>query len=65
MGPSYLSLIEAMQTVSLTAKLSAIFAGAIASLILASLAVEDQRLFLACKAQQQTTDACLVKINGR
>lgn len=54
-----------MQTLSLTAKLSALFGGSLFALFVAGLAVEDQRLFVACRASGASADACLLQINGR
>ena len=54
-----------MQTLSITAKLVALFGGSLLTLFVASLAVEDQRHFVACRASGASTDACLLQINGR
>jgi hypothetical protein len=35
------------------------------ALIVCSLAVEDQRRFLSCRASGASADACLLQINGR
>ena len=54
-----------MQTLSLTAKLSALFGGSLFALFVTGLAVEDQRHFVACRASGASTDACLLQISGR
>jgi hypothetical protein len=54
-----------MQTLSLTAKLSALFGGSLLALFVCSLAAEDQRLFVACRATGASADACLLQISGR
>lgn len=54
-----------MQTLSLTAKLSALFGGSLFALFVAGLAVEDQRHFVACRATGASVDACLLQISGR
>lgn len=48
-----------------TAKLAALFAGSLLALFAASLASEDQRHFVACRATGATADACLLQISGR
>jgi hypothetical protein len=54
-----------MQTLSLTAKLSALFGGSLFALFVAGLAVEDQRHFVACRTSGASVDACLLQISGR
>lgn len=54
-----------MHAFSLTAKLSALFGGSLFALFVAGLAVEDQRLFVSCRASGASVDACLLQINGR
>jgi len=54
-----------MQTLSTTAKLVALFGGSLLTLFVVSLAVEDQRHFVACRASGASADACLLQINGR
>ena len=49
----------------LALKLSSIFAGGLLVIFAASLAVEDQRHFVACRASGASVDACLLQINGR
>ena len=49
----------------LALKLSGLFGGALLAIFTASLAVEDQRHFVACRASGASVDACLLKINGR
>jgi len=56
---------HAMQTLSLTAKLSALFGGSLLALFVAGLAVEDQRHFVSCRASGASVDACLLQISGR
>jgi hypothetical protein len=51
--------------ISTTAKLAALFGGSLLTLFVASLAVEDQRHFVACRASGASADACLLQINGR
>lgn len=50
---------------SISGKLVALFGGALLAIVAASLVVEDQRLFLACRANGGSVDACLLRINGR
>jgi hypothetical protein len=50
---------------SLSCKLAALFGGALLTIFAASLAVEDQRRFLSCRASGVSVDACLLQINGR
>lgn len=52
-------------SLSLSCKLAALFGGALLAIVAASLAVEDQRRFLSCRASGASTDACLLQINGR
>lgn len=54
-----------MPALTLTAKLTALFGGSLLTLFAASLAVEDQRHFIACRATGATVDACLLQISGR
>ena len=54
-----------MPALTLTAKLSAVFGGSLLALFAASLAVEDQRHFVACRASGASADACLLQISGR
>lgn len=61
----HLQTFRTMQTLSLTAKLSALFGGSLLALFVAGLAVEDQRHFVACRASGASADACLLQINGR
>jgi len=49
----------------LALKLSSIFAGSLLAIFAGSLAVEDQRHFVACRASGASVDACLLQINGR
>lgn len=56
---------HAMQALTLTAKLSALFGGSLFALFVAGLAVEDQRHFVACRASGASADACLLQISGR
>jgi hypothetical protein len=53
------------QSLSLSCKLAALFGGALLTIFAASLAVEDQRRFLSCRASGVSVDACLLQINGR
>lgn len=54
-----------MPALTLTAKLAAVFGGSLLALFTASLAVEDQRHFVACRASGASADACLLQISGR
>jgi hypothetical protein len=54
-----------IHSLSLPCKLAALFVGALLTLFAASLIVEDQRRFVACRASGASTDACLLQINGR
>jgi hypothetical protein len=54
-----------MQALSITAKLTALFGGSLLTLFAASLAVEDQRHFVACRASGASVDDCLLQISGR
>jgi hypothetical protein len=54
-----------VSSLSIPCKLAALFSGALAALFVASLAVEDQRLFVSCRASGVSVDACLLRINGR
>jgi hypothetical protein len=54
-----------MHALTLTAKLSTLFAGSLFALFVVSLASEDQRHFVACRASGASTDACLLQITGR
>jgi hypothetical protein len=54
-----------MQNLSIIAKLAALFGGSLVALFVASLAVEDQRHFVACRASGASADACLLQISGR
>ncbi len=49
----------------LALKLSSIFAGSLLAIFAGSLAVEDQRHFVACRASGASADACLLQISGR
>jgi hypothetical protein len=46
-------------------KLSAFFGAALLALFVGSLASEDQRHFVACRASGASADACLLQIGGR
>jgi hypothetical protein len=50
---------------STTAKLAALFGGSLLTLFVASLAVDDQRRFVACRASGASADTCLLQISGR
>ena len=54
-----------LKAFSLSCGLASLFGGALLAIVAASLVVEDQRLFLACRANGGSVDACLLKINGR
>lgn len=54
-----------MNAATTTAKLASLFAGSLLVLFAASLASEDQRRFVACRATGATADACLLQISGR
>lgn len=51
--------------ISTTAKLVALFGGSLLALFVAGLAVEDQRLFVACRVTGASADTCLLQIAGR
>jgi hypothetical protein len=57
--------IKMTHAISTTAKLAALFGGSLLALFVASLAVEDQRHFVACRASVASADACLLQISGR
>jgi hypothetical protein len=46
-------------------KLSALFGGSLLAIFIGSLAVEDQRHFIACRATGASADACLLQLSGR
>ena len=50
---------------TLTVNLAGAFAGSIMIVFAASLASEDQRNFVECRAAGVSLDACLLQINGR
>jgi len=55
-------------TAALKASFTALAIGFLAPIgviFLASLAVEDQRAFLACRQSGQSVDACMLQIHGR
>jgi hypothetical protein len=54
-----------MHALTLTAKLSSLFAGSLFALFVVSLASEDQRRFVSCRATGASADACLLQIAGR
>jgi uncharacterized membrane protein len=54
-----------INSLSLPGKLVALFGGALLAIFTASLIVEDQRHFVACRASGVSADACLLQINGR
>jgi hypothetical protein len=54
-----------MPALTITAKLAALFGGSLLALFTASLAVDDQRRFVACRATGASADACLLQISGR
>jgi hypothetical protein len=54
-----------MHALTVAAKVSALFLGAFAALFVGTLAIEDQRHFVACRTTGASADACLLKINGR
>lgn len=43
----------------------AVLSCGLVALIVCSLAIEDQRRFLSCRASGASADACLLQINGR
>ena len=57
--------IRTMHAATITAKLAGLFAGSLLTLFVVSLASEDQRHFVACRATGATADACLLQISGR
>jgi hypothetical protein len=54
-----------MHALTLTAKLSSLFAGSLFALFVVSLASEDQRHFVSCRATGASADACLLQLSGR
>jgi hypothetical protein len=54
-----------MHALTVTAKISALFVGAFCALFVGTLAIEDQRHFVACRAAGASADACLLQISGR
>ena len=54
-----------ISSLSLSCKLAALFGGALLAILAGSLAVEDQRRFLSCRATGVSANACLLQINGR
>ena len=63
--PPSLATDLVMHSLSLPGRLAALFGGALLALFAASLIVEDQRHFVACRASGGSVDACLLQINGR
>jgi len=57
--------IPTMHAAAITAKLAGLFAGSLLALFAVSLASEDQRHFVACRATGASADACLLQISGR
>ena len=64
-GASQPLLLGTMQAITISTKLAAVFGGSLLALFAASLAVEDQRHFVACRATGASADACLLQISGR
>ena len=60
-----LSRFPTMFTLKVTAKLAALFGGSLLALFVGTLAIEDQRLFVACRASGQSADSCLLQLQGR
>ena len=60
-----LTINPVVNSLSLSCKLAALFGGALLAIVACSLAVEDQRHFLSCRATGASADACLLQINGR
>jgi hypothetical protein len=54
-----------IRTASLTAKLSAVFAGGLLTVFAVSLTVESQRVYVACLAEHQSPTYCRLLISGR
>ena len=63
--PCSLAIHPVIRSLSLSCRLAALFGGALLTLFAASLIVEDQRHFVACRASGASTDACLLQISGR
>ena len=53
------------QDLVLTVKIGGAFAGSILIAFAVSLASEDQRNFVDCRAAGVSVDACLLQLNGR
>ena len=64
-GRRSLAIHPVIHSLSLSCRLAALFSGALLAIVAASLAVEDQRRFLSCRASGSSVDACLLQINGR
>jgi len=62
--PSSLGVLT-MFALKVTARLAALFGGSLAALFVGTLAIEDQRHFVACRASGASADACLLQIQGR
>jgi hypothetical protein len=54
-----------MFALKVTTKLAALFGGSLAALFVGTLAIEDQRHFVACRASGASADACLLQLQGR
>jgi hypothetical protein len=54
-----------MFALKVTARLAALFGGSLLALFVGTLAIEDQRLFVACRASGQSADSCLLQLQGR
>jgi hypothetical protein len=57
--------INQMKTLSSSLGVGAILLAPLVTLFIGSLAVENQRMFLSCRANGGSTDSCLLLIGGR
>jgi hypothetical protein len=58
-------MADLLRAASLTAKLSAVFAGGLLTVFAVSLIDENQRVYASCLAQHQSPAYCRLLINGR
>jgi hypothetical protein len=57
--------VSKMKTLSASLSVSAILLAPLVALFIGSLASENQRIFLSCRANGGSVDACLLLISGR
>jgi hypothetical protein len=57
--------INQMKTLSSSLGVGAVLLAPLVTLFIGSLAVENQRMFLSCRANGGSTDSCLLLIGGR